>query len=767
MPTIVHRLCVFVVACVLGCASAHADDPTPLGFEDESIGSPGATWFVTTPGWAAALSERAKHAGERGALLSPKGEAAGFGNLLRSLDAAPYRGKRIAFRSMVRVEGNGRVQPWLRVDRPANVRGAFDNMQDRPIMPGAWTAATIEVDVDADATGMVVGFMAMGAVQASIDDVTLAIVGEALGSQPPSPPLPLTGDALENVRAAAKLVSCLRFFHPTDALRAIEDWGPVAITVIEAAEPASDAADLARRLSGAIAELAPGIDLWVRTDGSTGPEPRPMPEGATAAVAWKHFGAGRIGGATNPIYRSVLERVELVPDMSIVGVTADVPLGRQVMARIPVRVYADAKETLPHGTVPAAFAPGVRRPALSPLNRSTRLAAVALAWGVFQHFYPYFDVVATDWDAALSTALATAATDADGGAFLATLERLVAALHDGHGSVSWADQPAAPRLPLRLEWCGGQLLVIGTCGDAASRVSIGDEVRAIGDHSVDEWQKQAAERISAATDGWLRSRSAEFIATHLAAMGASMGPAPAPVALQLRSPDGTEYGAVVTPTNECFPADATRTRPAAGSEVAPGIRYFNLDGSETAALLAVLPQLAAAEGIVFDLRGYPGQAAYDLMERLIETPSQSARWNVPIVTRPDRVNLAWLESGRWNLVPRPPKLPKNVAFLTDGRAISYAESIMGIVEAYRLGAIVGSTTAGTNGNVNPFVVPGGYSIAWTGMRVLKHDGSTHHGVGIAPTLPVTPTAKGLAAGRDEVLEAAVELLSKGRAAAPR
>ena len=80
---------------------------------------------------------------------------------------------------------------------------------------------------------------------------------------------------------------------------------------------------------------------------------------------------------------------------------------------------------------------------------------------------------------------------------------------------------------------------------------------------------------------------------------------------------------------------------------------------------------------------------------------------------------------------------------------------MGIVEAYRLGAIVGEATAGTNGNVNPFVLPGGYRVTWTGMRVLKHDGSRHHGVGILPTIPVTRTIKGVAAGRDEFLERAI------------
>jgi hypothetical protein len=57
--------------------------------------------------------------------------------------------------------------------------------------------------------------------------------------------------------------------------------------------------------------------------------------------------------------------------------------------------------------------------------------------------------------------------------------------------------------------------------------------------------------------------------------------------------------------------------------------------------------------------------------------------------------------GRWNMHPLEPRWRMPVAFMTNSGAISYAESIMGIVEHYRLGEIVGSPTAGTNGNINP------------------------------------------------------------------
>ena len=98
--------------------------------------------------------------------------------------------------------------------------------------------------------------------------------------------------------------------------------------------------------------------------------------------------------------------------------------------------------------------------------------------------------------------------------------------------------------------------------------------------------------------------------------------------------------------------------------------------------------------------------------------------------------------------------------MTGGAAISYAESCLGIIEAYKLAEIVGAPSAGTNGNVNPITLPGGYHISWTGMKVLKHNGGQRHGVGILPTVPVSPTQSGLPADRDEVLEKGIEVVSR-------
>ncbi len=89
---------------------------------------------------------------------------------------------------------------------------------------------------------------------------------------------------------------------------------------------------------------------------------------------------------------------------------------------------------------------------------------------------------------------------------------------------------------------------------------------------------------------------------------------------------------------------------------------------------------------------------------------------------------------------------------------------MSFVEGYKLGTIVGQPTAGTNGMVNGFLLLGGYHINFTAMKVVKHDGSQHHGIGIIPDIYVYKTLEGVRLGKDEFLEKAIDVVKRKSAA---
>jgi C-terminal processing protease CtpA/Prc len=71
---------------------------------------------------------------------------------------------------------------------------------------------------------------------------------------------------------------------------------------------------------------------------------------------------------------------------------------------------------------------------------------------------------------------------------------------------------------------------------------------------------------------------------------------------------------------------------------------------------------------------------------------------------------------------------------------------------------IGSPTAGANGDITNFILPGNLVVTFTGHDVRHPDGRQLQRIGIQPHVYVRPTIAGIRAGRDEVLEAAVSYL---------
>lgn len=115
----------------------------------------------------------------------------------------------------------------------------------------------------------------------------------------------------------------------------------------------------------------------------------------------------------------------------------------------------------------------------TPYDRTARLAAVLAAWTPLRYFYPYFDVVDVDWDAALATALTQAAVDPDPAAFTSTLQRLIAALDDGHGQIVSPYRPPQGFLPLVWDWVEDQMVITTVTDGGVSGLAPGDRVLAI------------------------------------------------------------------------------------------------------------------------------------------------------------------------------------------------------------------------------------------------------------------------------------------------
>jgi hypothetical protein len=94
-------------------------------------------------------------------------------------------------------------------------------------------------------------------------------------------------------------------------------------------------------------------------------------------------------------------------------------------------------------------------------------------------------------------------------------------------------------------------------------------------------------------------------------------------------------------------------RPPSGAEVAPGIRYVDLDTATAEEWSKILPDLATAKAVVCDMRGYPRFSVTEPLAHFTRKKIRSARWNIPNPARPDREGMTFVASD-WSVAPRAP-----------------------------------------------------------------------------------------------------------------
>jgi hypothetical protein len=428
------------------------------------------------------------------------------------------------------------------------------------------------------------------------------------------------------------------------------------------------------------------------------------------------------------------------------GDYADVDLGSGLRARVRLALTQAEAASVASSAAPLVALRSALAALPAPadtLDADVRQADVVVAWNVFRHFYPYWKETGVDWDAQLRPWLDAAQAAPTRAAHLEVMRGLVAAVRDGHGNVNDPRTSAGRSfLPLQLVMIDGQLVISATA--AATEAPVGAVLRSIGGVPA---VKRVAElqRLWSGSDQWKTVRALQELV---------MCSAGSAVEVVIDRGNGPQTSSLTCAAKQ----PPTEQRPPEVGELSPGIWYVDLTRAQMPQIQAVVAKLAEAAGVVFDVRGYPTAAGAQMLPYLLTT-AEADRWmHINKIVGPFARSDGWQSVG-WNMQPRSPRIAGKVVFLTDGRAISYAESVMGYVADRKLATIVGSPTAGANGNVVLFVVPSAFRIAFTGMKVTGHDGqATHHLAGVKPTIAAAPTIAGLRAGRDEVLERGVAVI---------
>ena len=103
-----------------------------------------------------------------------------------------------------------------------------------------------------------------------------------------------------------------------------------------------------------------------------------------------------------------------------------------------------------------------------------------------------------------------------------------------------------------------------------------------------------------------------------------------------------------------------------------------------------------------------------------------------------------------------------IVILIDERTQSQAEYTTMALRTAPNAVVMGSQTAGADGNVSLIHFPGGFGSYISGIGVFYPDGKETQGIGIVPDIEVKPTIAGIKKGTDELLEKAMQYISANK-----
>ncbi|QXU51313.1 hypothetical protein KYG33_09820 [Chryseobacterium sp. D764] len=183
------------------------------------------------------------------------------------------------------------------------------------------------------------------------------------------------------------------------------------------------------------------------------------------------------------------------------------------------------------------------------------------------------------------------------------------------------------------------------------------------------------------------------------------------------------------------------------------IGYVNMEIIEKEDLDEMYNSLKSSTSIIFDLRNYPKQTIIPLSYLLLPEPSVYYQFTFPDPYYPGKFYSRKNVIGRKN----PEYYKGNVIVLVDENTQSQAETTAMMFKQHLNAKIIGSNTAGANGDVIMFKIAN-LDTRFTGLGAYYPDGRETQRIGITPDILVKPTVEGLKNEKDEVLERALEYI---------
>jgi C-terminal processing protease CtpA/Prc len=388
-------------------------------------------------------------------------------------------------------------------------------------------------------------------------------------------------------------------------------------------------------------------------------------------------------------------------------------------------------------------------PALKTPDAGVQLLALFRFWNIIEYWFPYRNLI-DKWDAVLRDSIPRIALAKSFDEYQLQLMRVIAAVQDSHDNLLSSLKLRPPvgecQLPVIVRYVENRFVVSDfASNDRSSGFKIGDAITAIEGLPVKKLVSQVSPYYGDSNDA-ARSRDIGRSLTR-GACGS--------VPIEIRRDNTSMKLAVnrVEITKLDLSRDGRHDLQGDTFQILPqNIAYLKLSSVKADRVTEYLKAAASTQGLIVDIRNYPADfVVFALGSHSVQKETQFARFTEADLSNPGVFR--WRQGEA--LTPEAPLFSGKVVILVDETSQSQSEYTAMALRATPHAVVIGSTTAGADGDISAVSLPGNLRTYISGLGVFYPDKRATQRIGIIPDIIVRPTIAGIRAGRDEVLESAV------------
>lgn len=385
-----------------------------------------------------------------------------------------------------------------------------------------------------------------------------------------------------------------------------------------------------------------------------------------------------------------------------------------------------------------------------------RLLALYRYWNMINYFFPYKQLMDEDWNKKLKEYIPLFINAKDELSYELATVQLIGAIQDTHANLwggankieEWKGKYYSP---LHLRFIENQLVVTDYYNEELKYevgLSIGDVIKKINGKTIDNIIKERSKYYPASNlPTRLRNISADLLRSNTQK-----------VELEYQSTNSETK----TKTIKLYPKDSLNifswyknSTDRSYKMLENNIGYVTLQTINEADIPKIKEEFKNTKGIIIDIRNYPSTfVPFSLGSYFVSASTPFVKFTNGNINNPGEFTI----TKNLEITSQGKTYTGKLIVIVNELSQSNAEYTAMAFKAGNNTTIIGSTTAGADGNVSSISLPGGLATMISGIGVYYPNGAQTQRIGIVPDIEVKPTIKGIKEGKDELLEKAIELI---------